>query len=361
MMDYWNTICYDLLKERDRQATEKEYQSKVFTHFFYLLGWYSESVKEQYQLRVGSTINYVYPDIVFFLDNEPVFVIEMKKPNNIQTKEEIIQLHSYMKLLSVQFGIYIGEHIELFYNDPSIGKDLVSILKIELTPDSDSGKKFIELFKREYFSTDNLRNFCVSQLEKVNKERQLNEYVSELTTEKGINLMTELLTAKLYNDGYTSDAVNKILKNIEIKIFPKNNVPSTNIKQKTIVNPPLPNNYKSKSHDHTRYSLNGRGYYGKGRLALEITKQYVKDNPNLTYLEIKRHIPLAISPYNRIRLWKQTTSDKSKETRWFEDKDDLMTSADGITFAFTTQISRHNIGTIIDFGKLQGYKIESIQ
>lgn len=38
-MNAWNTICTDLLNEKSRQATEKDYQNKVFTHFYYLLGW----------------------------------------------------------------------------------------------------------------------------------------------------------------------------------------------------------------------------------------------------------------------------------------------------------------------------------
>lgn len=55
-MNAWNTICTDLLNEKSRQATEKDYQSKVFTHFYYLLGWYSERVEQQYQQRVGSNV-----------------------------------------------------------------------------------------------------------------------------------------------------------------------------------------------------------------------------------------------------------------------------------------------------------------
>lgn len=105
-MNIWNTICKDILDKKTKQATEKEYQELVYTHFRYLLGWHCERVENQYQLRVGSTVNYVYPDIVFFKNDCPLFVIEMKKPNHIQNKEEIVQLFSYMKLLPVQFGIY---------------------------------------------------------------------------------------------------------------------------------------------------------------------------------------------------------------------------------------------------------------
>ena len=96
-MNIWNTICSDLTNEKLRQATEKDYQSKVFTHFYYLLGWYSERVEQQYQQRVGSNVQYVYPDIVFFANNEKLFVIEMKQPNHIQTKEDIEQYEKMKK------------------------------------------------------------------------------------------------------------------------------------------------------------------------------------------------------------------------------------------------------------------------
>ena len=65
--------------------------------------------------------------------------------------------------------------------------------------------------------------------------------------------------------------------------------------------------------------------------------------------------------FDEIQLWKQTTKDQHKDTRWFEDKTDLMVSYDGITFAFTTQIGSGNIGKIVEFGRRQGYSIEPIK
>ena len=124
-------------------------------------------------------------------------------------------------------------------------------------------------------------------------------------------------------------------------------------------------NGKSKSEkrrglDYTHYKLNGKGNYGKGRLALEITRTFVRENPTLAYHEFRRVIPLPICNYSEIQLWKETTSDKSRLSRWFENPDDLMKSADGIVFAFTTQVGSGNIGKMIEFGREQGYVIEPI-
>ena len=134
MKNTWNIICKDILDKKRKQATEKEYQDLICAHFRYLLGWHSERIETQHQLRVGSTVNFVYPDIVFFKNNDPSFVIEMKKTNHVQNKEEIVQLFSYMKLLPVQFGLYIGEFIELFYYEFS--KEPISVLRIDFIEDS---------------------------------------------------------------------------------------------------------------------------------------------------------------------------------------------------------------------------------
>ena len=365
-MNAWNTICTDLLNEKSRQATEKDYQCKVFTHFYYLLGWYSERVEQQYQQRVGSNVQYVYPDIVFFANNEKLFVVEMKQPNHTQTKEDIEQLSSYMKLLPVQFGVYIGEHIELYYK-PFNCESPTSVLKIELKTDSDKGKTFVELFKRENYNIEKLTEFCRSQIEKIDKENRINDYINELTSETGKRLLIELLSSKLYADGYTEESVNKIIDNIEINIINKNQLQNLDKEQTTVPKDLQPTGvveYKPKKKnnlDHTRYLFNGKGNYGKGRLSLEIVKQFVQDNPNLTYNQLKDTIPLPIYSFDEIQLWKQTTKDQHKDTRWFEDKTDLMVSYDGITFAFTTQIGSGNIGKIVEFGRRQGYSIEPIK
>ena len=112
--------------------------------------------------------------------------------------------------------------------------------------------------------------------------------------------------------------------------------------------------------DYTHYKFNGKGNYGKGDLALEITKLFIQENPHFTYQELKKIIPLQIKTCNEILLWKRTTTDKQKDTRWFEGSNDLMKSADGEIFAFTRMVGKDNIGKMIEFGREQGYVIEPI-
>jgi hypothetical protein len=280
----------------------------------------------------------------------------MKKPNHTQIKEEIVQLFSYMKLLPVQFGIYMGEHIELFYYE--YGKEPISVLKIDFEENSNNGKNFIELFKQEKFNTEQLTDFCNAQIAKQVKQKEINEFINKLTTEKGKQLFIELLNQKLINEGYSTEDIEKITNEIVINIHRKNRTDTTHIKQYTPTQTPVIN--KNKQKDYTHYRLNGNGNYGKGHLALAIVQVFVRNNPQLTYNEIVNAIPFGIEKYSEIQKWKETTPDKSKDRRWREEKENLMVSADGITFAFTREIGIGNIGEIIKFGEEQGYTIEPI-
>lgn len=361
MMTIWNNICKELLEEKRKRVSEKEYQNKVFTHFFYLLNWYRAKVEQQYRQRVGSNVQYVEYDIVFFAGDEKLFVIEMKEPNHTQSKGDIEQLSSYMKLLPVQFGIYIGEHIELFYK-PYNNDEPESVLKIEFIEGSNNGKTFVELFLQENFNTENLIKFCKVQIEKQEREKRVKEYINELTTEKGKQLIGELLAQKLCSEGYTAENIENIIQGIEISVYKKKQVSNTT-KELEKAKTNIKTNLKEKGTynlDHTHYKLNGKGYYGKGRLALAIVKQFVKENPHLSFYNIKSAVPLSIKTYSEIQNWKKTVNDIHKEKRWFEDQEELMTSSDGITFALTTQIGKGNIGRIIEFGEELGYEIEPI-
>jgi uncharacterized alpha/beta hydrolase family protein len=89
-------------------------------------------------------------------------------------------------------------------------------------------------------------------------------------------------------------------------------------------------------------------------------KLFVKKNPNLTYDDIKRRVPLYIETCANIERTKVDSADKSKDRRWFEEELDLMVSADGVKFAFTTQIGKFNVGEIIKFGEEQGFDIQEV-
>lgn len=63
---------------------------------------------------------WIQPDIIIGKENDWQFVIEVKRPCHHQTRQDLEQLESYMRRIKVNVGIYIGEHIEVFYDKSDI-------------------------------------------------------------------------------------------------------------------------------------------------------------------------------------------------------------------------------------------------
>lgn len=113
----------------------------------------------------------------------------------------------------------------------------------------------------------------------------------------------------------------------------------------------------NKSKDYTKYSLNGVGSYGKGRLALEIIRVYVKFNP-VNYNELVNLLPKhLIKTVEEVNKWKSQTSDTHK--RWFDK--DILISNDGVKFVVSSQHGKDNISRIFELANKFGYEIKEIK
>ena len=117
--DIWNEICFDLKQCFQNHVLEKEYENAVI-HCMTLLGWKKSrgEIKSQCPVKVGHETKYA--DVVILQDGIDQFVIEMKRPDHVLSKEDELQLFSYMRLLNhqVSFGLYIGEKICLYFDEP---------------------------------------------------------------------------------------------------------------------------------------------------------------------------------------------------------------------------------------------------
>lgn len=115
--------------------------------------------------------------------------------------------------------------------------------------------------------------------------------------------------------------------------------------------------YNNSRKDYTKYSLNGVGSYGKGRLALELIRVYVNSN-RVDYNELVNLLPKhLIKTVEEVNRWKNHTSDTHK--RWFEK--DILVSNDGIKFVVSSQHGKGNIGRIFELANKFGYEIKEIK
>lgn len=109
--------------------------------------------------------------------------------------------------------------------------------------------------------------------------------------------------------------------------------------------------------DYTKYSLNGVGSYGKGRLALEVICVYVGSN-HVNYNELVELLPnRLIKTVDEVNRWKSQTSDTHK--RWFEK--DILISNDGVKFVVSSQHGKGNIGKIFELADKLGYEIKELK
>ena len=173
MQETWKQFVYDLCEAKQKSVNESVYHFLIEGQFK-LLGWlklYGE-ICHKPNIPIGNT-NFIQPDILIRKDDEDLFVIEVKKPDHVQTERERQQLESYMRQLKLAVGIYIGEHIEVYYDKPG-EKEAISVLKINMELDTEDGTQFIKLFSKSLFNKEDLINFCEKRLqEKKRKEGKL--------------------------------------------------------------------------------------------------------------------------------------------------------------------------------------------
>ncbi len=112
------------------------------------------------------------------------------------------------------------------------------------------------------------------------------------------------------------------------------------------------------SKDTSKYKFEGK-VLGKGRLVLEVMKQHVENNPNLTFSELEKQFPRRLQGSKGVFC----TDDEANETyardrrRHFIKPDELITLSDA-TIAVSSQWGIRNIGKFISVAEKYGHKIE---
>ena len=181
MQETWKKYVYPLIEDMKNDVEEETYHRHIENQLM-LLGWepWKGEIIHKQSLRIGNR-NSMVPDILVARDGEYQFVIEVKRPGNIQAKEEITQLESYMRQLRLDVGIYIGEHIEIFYDKPNTNH-VVSVFRLAIDLEEKRGARFVELFSKENFSKDAIVDFCEERIQEIQRQNSLNEIKGMLAT-----------------------------------------------------------------------------------------------------------------------------------------------------------------------------------
>lgn len=179
MQETWKRFVYPLIEDKKHDVEEETYHRHIENQLM-LLGWepWKGEIIHKQSLRIGNR-NRMEPDILLARDGEYQFVIEVKRPSNTQVKEEITQLESYMRQLRLDVGIYIGEHIELFYDKPNTNH-VVTVFQLAIDLEEKRGARFVELFSKEGFSKNAIVDFCEERIQEIQRQNSLNEIKESL-------------------------------------------------------------------------------------------------------------------------------------------------------------------------------------
>ena len=179
MQEKWNYFVYDLCEAKKKDVDEDSYHTLIETQLQHL-GWakFKGEICHKPNIHIGNN-NRIEPDILIKRDGEDEFVIEVKRPSHKQSKKDVEQLLSYMRLLKLCVGIYMGEHIEIFYDMPS-SKEAVPIMKVPLEIDNKLGARFIDKFLKDNFSREAIVDFCEERIQEIQRQNSLNEIKESL-------------------------------------------------------------------------------------------------------------------------------------------------------------------------------------
>jgi hypothetical protein len=158
---------------------------------------------------------------------ERLFVIEIKQPQlQINTGFQK-QLFSYMRQLKLEYGLLIGQSIQIFY-DGVLSKQEEPVLldNIKFERNSEKGKIFVELFCKENFSLKSLQSFALKSLEKINREKDFKQLTNQILSEDFKKRLFNLMKQEFISD-YDGELIESVLDELKVEISSKNQVIET--------------------------------------------------------------------------------------------------------------------------------------
>lgn len=354
-MSNWQKIISNFL--RTIPFSEKEYQERIVSFIVSLgLGWEDENINQQLSLNLGASQR-VIPDIVLFQNDNPIIIIEVKSYHHKQQEKDILQLISYMKQMEINTGIYFGEKVEVYYKELGVNKSPVKLLEIQLTTEEPNWEKFMTLFSKKLYNPNNISSFYKDILRQKEEKSIVKKLTSDLTSPDGVTLVEDAIKNHFSKLGVALPIINQVIENVSIRIIPrvKASLIHAPVQQSML---PVTTTHKG----NAAFSINGKGEYGVGKLAWTIVSMVSANNPGLSYEDLKKIFNTwreIIKTIDEINIWKSSTDDKTKDTRWFE-KNPIQ-SNDGVLFAVTTQWTKSNIENIIRPGREYGLTIDRIR
>ena len=216
-MEKWNEICFHI-KDYEN-SSEKEFQKGV-EFIFEKLGWskFKEEMISKKAIPIGSAQRLI-PDIILKNNDKEVIVVELKKNNISSTLRIEQQLFSYMRQLKLEFGIFVGENLQFYYDVPNDNEKPIKIFEANFIENNEKAAEFISLISKPFYE-DKLLEFCEKRILEKKNENIFENLKNDVV--KGVfDNEVKILFVKLLKDKYDEEIIEKIINNIEIRILLK--------------------------------------------------------------------------------------------------------------------------------------------
>ena len=369
----WNEICFLLSENVKKDISENSYEQNV-VQALRVLDWKQFSgdyeIRPSYQFGASNRIT---PDFVIKTsDNHKIFVIEIKQPNIPLTSTFQQQLFSYMRQLKLEYGILIGQAIQIFYDGPLVQQeDPVLLDTIRFERNNVKGENFVKLFTKESYNSDSLKEYTLQSIKKINRRQDFKLLLNRILS-KDFNENVFSLIKQDFLSEYDGELIDAVLNELKIEITIKNKFGDNNSSLKSHLQPkesnfintflPIESNasgqiLSSNDRDYTKYFFNGQTL-GKNRLVLAVIKEYVMNNPGTTFSQLKVKFPDRLQ--GRETFATENEAKQKRDRRNFIRTDELISLID-TTIAVSTQWGIENITRFIDHCKLINIDIKAIQ
>ena len=215
-MDKWNEIVklYNNYKHSEESQIQSLWEA-IFAEYFGYSRLKNE-VESHRSSHIGST-DRIIPDIILKRDDKDLFLVELKRHEysfDIKMQE---QLFSYLKQFKLSVGILICDKIYVYYYDYNKSDNEQAKIEIGFKENNEDGKFFIDLFLKENFSKDKVKEF-------INEKNNLKNNVFEIQKSLSNDLLVSLLKDYFLSQ-YKESEINKALEDYEILINKKANLP----------------------------------------------------------------------------------------------------------------------------------------
>lgn len=222
----WNQIVnyFDMIHHDDEKKIQLAWEKKICHE---ILNYNSEIIPHK-EVQMGST---KYTDIVLQKDGKDAVVIELKK-HTLHCNNGQAQLFSYMKILSsennpVHLGLLVCEHLYIYYYDftKSDEENDKNKLEIRFTKDNPDGEKFVELFSKENFDEEKIRDFIQSR-------RRIKDEIAEIQNKVRDKDFLRLIVEEYFEKSYDKQTVKDAIESFQFYCKKENeDIVITDIKQ----------------------------------------------------------------------------------------------------------------------------------